>query len=201
MNSDEEFDSSDGVGNDKGDRRWRKRKKLCHDSDLDSDNEDDNYTYTSRGGDSKAIIVVDLDKTLIDGNSVPYPNSSDFIARLKKHYKWIFLWSAGNEAHVQSFLTAFAEAHAFVDVITGCINKCKPINVIRDKCTDLRALAGPSFLVDDNRYNLQASCYDHPINVTEYYVRTACKSKTVVAYQRILNEIENLVRSWYRKHK
>lgn len=52
----------------------------------------------------RICVVLDLDRTLIDDDFVPYPNVKPFVDAILKASDFCILWTAGNKEHLFQFL-------------------------------------------------------------------------------------------------
>jgi hypothetical protein len=141
-----------------------------------------------------ALVVVDMDLTLIDSNYQPYFESDLFVKNLKKYFNTVYVWTAGNAEHLTSFIKEFSVE--FEDNIYGLRRECKPVEYIRDICRNRKSLCGPSVLIDDNNHNLAVSGYDINIDVKNFYIENSEKG---VLFKSLLIELYDRVLKWYNK--
>lgn len=154
-----------------------------------------------RGG---AIIVVDMDETLIDNNNndLPIPQSTEFLDSLEKlFFKGCkILWTKGSAAHVEQNLHP-DHRKKFDKIILGSHkhlrHQGKPITVIRKLSLPKAALAGPYIIIDDNDENLRSDQYDITIDVKKYYIHSV-NEPLRVAYNKIITDLIKRVNDWYK---
>lgn len=148
-----------------------------------------------------SIIVLDLDGTLIDKYSMPYPNAKKFIMNLQKLTKNVHLclWTMGNKAHVERAIEDCFSNICFDEIRCGshCDLVGKPITVVRQNVCNPNSFIGPTIIIDDFDENLSPSQYDIVKDVKKYYCEI--NNKIVVDYKRLYNNIVTDRLDWIEK--
>lgn len=176
-------------------KKFRRKCSTQHQikNGINNNNNNDAKKYLIKKNRS-VVIVLDLDKTLIDDSYKLFPKSDEFIINLSKIYKLI-LWTAGNKLHVQQFLQEFNLGQYFDHCIFNLHHNTKSVAIVRKYCLT----SGPYVLVDDKIENLITGGYDIPINVSLYYKYLPNK-KYYVNYERLRQDIENMINIWCRDY-
>jgi hypothetical protein len=179
-NNENDFDSSSG-----GILRFSNMKQQKKITAVEFDK---NFRYLP------ALVVVNMDLTLIDSYYQPYFESDLFVQNLKKYFNTVYIWTDGNAEHLTSFIKKFSVE--FEDNIYGLRRECKPVEYVRDICRNRKSLCGPSVLIDDNNHNLAVSGYDINIDVRKFYIDD---SKKGVLFKSLLIELYHFVLNWYNR--
>lgn len=90
-------------------------KRIASDSEAERTSDDDNgigghvnlrikKKKTKNQLEYKAVIVLDLDETLINGNCNHFPDLEFFLQKIRKLSNRLILWTAGNTVHASTFL-------------------------------------------------------------------------------------------------
>nr|WIE95366.1 hypothetical protein [Microctonus hyperodae filamentous virus] len=178
--------------------------------ELNSDNEnDDVVTHPASQSSSqrkrttipkqrRAIIVVDLDETLINNKYELFPGVGKFLTQLKTEGH-VILWTAGNDVHVKKFLEKLDKnTNIFYGTICNLYNNTKSIAMIKKNFPELMCADGrvPIILLDDNSHNLYTGGYDLTIDVSRYY-KNKNETRYNVDYTTILQKIHLLLVKWW----
>lgn len=120
------------------------------------------------------VVVVDYDMTLVDKNAKPFPDSPDFIRRIKQingGRVTVVLYSHANSEHINYGLDRYYAdvKNNFDEIIADhSARNNKPITHVRRVIPDMSRLNGPYAIIDDLRSNLDNDQYDIVIDVNRY---------------------------------
>jgi ribonucleotide monophosphatase NagD (HAD superfamily) len=146
-----------------------------------------------------AIIVLDLDGTLIDQHNSAYPNAKKFIINLQNLTKdvYICLWTMGNDVHCEKAIEDHFSTIAFNDIRCGayCDLEGKPITVVRKYVNNPRAFIGPTIIIDDLDTNLNPTQYDIIKDVKKYY-KAQTNGKIIVDYKQLFQDLTVDFQHW-----
>lgn len=143
-----------------------------------------------------AVIVLDLDNTLIDNKYVAFPRLDNFLRILFDKYT-VVLWTAGNETHVNEFIKTTPIANKFKLKISKLINNTKNASFV-DKYLKNKNIV-PYVLIDDTVEYFRTGDYDINIDAKRY-MRLNPKDKSIyMNYQQLLNDTERFINKWWIK--
>lgn len=116
------------------------------------------------------LFVVDLDETLIDRKFKPYLGAFNFLKKLQKMNFFVFLWTAGNEKHVNYFFNTYPEMRSVIDSYKcGLIRETKPANVAELTILKSHRIEfEKTILLDDNLNHIKKGKYDYAFFVLDY---------------------------------
>ncbi|AQQ79939.1 hypothetical protein LbFV_ORF19 [Leptopilina boulardi filamentous virus] len=140
-----------------------------------------------------AIIILDLDETLINKCYMPFQNVQIFLKNLSTIGP-IILWTAGNNIHAQRSICTLKN-FKFNGVISSLYKKTKSVSVIKKFFPNFINSSIPLILIDDNEDNLQNSGYDICINVKKYYEYSNYNIKNV-NYNILFKELNIKINKW-----
>lgn len=140
---------------------------------------------------NSTLAVVDLDETLIDtveNGYRLYPGAEVFLKKLHQH-AYVFLWTMGDEKHVQAFFQDYPECQRYIDIFKcGLVQGTKPVNFARQYANRKTEQSfNQSILIDDNQHHLRNGHYDHTFDVLQYLN----PSHTSVDYSALWTAIRN----------
>lgn len=144
-----------------------------------------------------AVIVLDLDDTLIDKQNQLFPRVGEFLKILFAQ-NIVILWTAGNDVHAETFLKHHPALNKFKRVIAGLYQGAKDASYV-DTLIRKKNIY-PYILIDDNPRYFVSGDYDITINAMEYY-KSGERSSYYIRYNDILRDTINKINAWYKKRK
>jgi hypothetical protein len=145
-----------------------------------------------------AIIVLDLDGTLIDKQNYGYPNVVKFLTNLQTITKHVYLclWTMGNDVHCEIAIAENFPMITFDEVRCGsyCDLVGKPVTVIRKNVSNPNCFIGPTIIIDDLDENLAPSQYDIVKDVKKYY--KIQNGKIIVDYKQLYQDLLSNYHDW-----
>lgn len=180
----------------------RKRRKLLSNPKFQHINNDAAFPIVdshslNNSTKPQALIVVDLDETLINDKYKPFPNAEEFLEQLS-HFGNLILWTAGNQEHARQFLKILKKNY-FVKTFTKLFHNTKSVSIIKKFCPIYFRNNIPIILIDDNPYNLKNSGYDIAINCKDFY-KNIHSDEYSIDYTKMLKVIESRILQWYRQY-
>lgn len=185
--SDYENSWSDDDDDDDGSRRRSTRSRCLSTGSTTATTAHKRKTVSG----ANAIVVLDLDDTLIDSKCRPFPHLSGFLNKLLRAYT-VVLWTAGNRAHAEKFIESTPAADKFHTVITGLLSDNSKRAERVDRIFSQKNII-PYVLIDDRSDYFKTGNYDINVNVTNYYTRGKV---FYIDYDRLLYDLHERVRAW-----
>jgi len=141
-----------------------------------------------------AVIVVDLDLTLIDETNKAYPRMEIFLAKLFDSFSHVILWSAGNIEHIKQFIEQYPTVNKFFMKIARLHNNTKHSSYIDSFIK--RKNIWPYVLIDDRLINLETGDYDIAVDVKKYYREHIRDNNIYINYELLFTDLMYNIRVW-----
>ncbi|MBT0716647.1 38K protein [Dolichomitus sp. PSUC_FEM 10030005] len=144
-----------------------------------------------------AVIVLDLDDTLIDKKNQLFPRVGEFLRKIFMQ-NIVILWTAGNDVHAEAFLKQNPALDKFKRIIAGLHQGTKDAHYVDTMIRKKNIY--PYVLIDDNPRYFVSGDYDVTINVMKYY-RSGENLSNYILYNDILCDVVDKINAWYKKRK